>query len=237
MIISKTQSCNKNNSVSFGWLAKTHSYITKSAITKVPELLPYRKFIQWGSVIPDIRLSQTSLIGSEAHFWDGKNFNCFDTVPQNAGDFFCDLMSKAFMFLTNGNKKLAMYKAGETLHFLQDMAVPLHTKRECQGILKIFKHLNYERIADQNHDLLDSLAFSRAEIKTEKLKNLFINMQKESSSMENPFLKSTDRQASIETALTNAFNVTCSFLKKFADISKASPSNRQKLIMDEIFFT
>ena len=235
MKINRFQTHKKDNNVSFGWLPKTHSYITKSAINKIPELLPYKKYLQMGSVIPDIRLSQTSLLGSEAHYWYGKDFNCYDTVPKNAADFYCVLLSKAFEYLAQGHKKLAMYKAGETLHFLQDMAVPMHTKKECHGFLNIFKHLNYERLANKNFDLIDNLSLATQNSEPENIYKLFIDAHKKSSSMKNPFDKDVNMKDLIKTTLTNAYVASYKFLKRFSDISKMSSSKRQECIAEEIF--
>ena len=229
----------KPKDVSFGWLAKTHSAITKRAIDKIPELLPYRRLIQTGSVVPDISPYKTSLLGSKAHIYDGSGYFSYDIVPQNASDFYCECITNALSELNFGNKKVAMYRFGEALHFLQDMAVPMHTKKECQSPLKIFKHIKYESLAGKHHELIDDMIKKQKTISDTNFQNLFLDTYKKSSSMQNPFEKNQkDRWLeSIEYAYSNAFDASCKFLKKISILANATQHERTKLIDKEFYET
>ena len=79
-----------------------------------------------------------------------------DLVPQNASDFYIDLLSKSLEFMRFEQSSfanfMAMKKAGNALHFLQDIAVPLHVREEANKPLKIFAHIKWNQVFD---DLLE----------------------------------------------------------------------------------
>ena len=101
MIQIEKHNINRYNSPSFGWLAATHNHITKCTLKQFPELAPYKTYIKLGSVFPDFRLKQTSLLNNASHnFVGGKVLN-FDIAPENASDFYFDILSQAMFFLNN----------------------------------------------------------------------------------------------------------------------------------------
>lgn len=229
MKIQTNNTYHKNNTQSFGWLAKTHNHITKCVLEQIPELTPYKGFIKLGAVMPDIRLQQTSILNDKSHNFFGGIVNSFSITPENASDFYFENLSKAMSFLVRGHERTAMYKFGEALHFLQDMAVPMHTKKECGGLLKVKSHLNWERVACLNNHFLNKLTPQNPNAEPESFYNLFINTHSKTSASQNPFETGARKnwKSMIESSFTTAYQTTYSFLKKVA-ILQSTPLNERK---------
>lgn len=226
-------------SPSFGWNIKTHYLLTKLAASQFPNLRKYSGLLARSSMMPDINLSQTSFGYKEAHCFFGKNFNAMDLVPQNASDFYCDLTSKAlhFMqfrecFLTN---HVSMKKAGNALHFLQDIAVPLHTKESAQKFSKIFSHIKYENIAKNNPSMIDDIAYRTSPAPNTTFTDCFMDTYKKSSSMKNPFeIPKKEWEDSVRESLTNAYEHTLQFLSKISALKEVPQSERADSYFQEI---
>ena len=114
----------------------------------------------------------------------------------------------------NNKPDVAMTKAGEALHFLQDVANPLHTNPKYQGLLSTFRHSRYEKLADKKVAHISEFIPQNTEILPEFYIDNFLNTYQTSSKMPHPFkkeeLKNWDN--SIKNSLTLAYDATRTFL-------------------------
>lgn len=226
---------NKNNTPSFGWHIKTHAHLTKCAIDRLYELKKYENYIKIGAQMPDISMRQTSAFGDMAHSFFGKDFVTNTTSPQNASDFYFDNIGKAMERFNSGFNRAGMYYAGNALHFLQDMAVPLHTKPECQSIFKLPIHVKYEGIAKNNPEIIDIVASNTQNLSRDGFYQIFIDAYKKSSQMDNPYrIACSEWEISVKQSLDNAYFSTFKFLNRLADYVKASSRQREMIFFEDI---
>ena len=219
---------NITNNQNFGWNLKTHYKLTSSAIQQIPQLRQYEKILSTSSFLPDIKLSQTSIGYNMAHYFDGKNFNAYDIVPQNASDFFFDNIYKAIAYIQDKLYIPGMMKAGYSLHFLQDMAVPLHSNPACYAKSKILQHIKYESIPSKKPELFKTVLEKNFQNEEKYFHDCFLDTYIKSSKMENPFsIPKEQWNSSVKESLENAYENTFLFLKRLAKI-KDAPRDKQK---------
>lgn len=219
---------NKSAGQTFGWNCKTHYILTKHIANNFPELRKYATPLAIASLTPDIKLSQTSVGFNMAHYYDGKNFNSYDIVPQNASDFFFDNLSKALYYMRDKWYLSGMIKAGHALHFLQDTAVPFHTNSVCLSKPNIFQHLKYEQLASKNPSLLNSVLGKKFPQEDKYFFECFLDTYKKSSKMQNPLsIPKEQWNQSVQESLATACENTYLFLKRLAKL-KDLPGHKQE---------
>ena len=228
-----------NASPSFGWNIKTHYRLTKLAASQFPNLRASSNLLAFSSMMPDIKLSQTSFGFRDAHCFFGKDFYSMDIVPRNASDFYCDLLSKSLNYMSSGKNLftnyMSMKKAGNALHFLQDVAVPIHVKKEARKPSKIFAHIKYENIAKNNPEWIDDISHRTKSTKPATFKECFMDTYKKSSSMENPFEIPAEKWGtSVQTSLANAYEHTLQFLSKISMLKEAPASKQANAFVEEL---
>ena len=210
----------KTRNNNFGWHIKTHAQLTEKAISNFPKLLPYRRWFSIGSQVPDFALKQTSFIDKTAHNFHG-NIDEYDTM--DAMEFFQKLYGDALLFLNFRNNGYAAYKAGQALHFLQDMGVPLHTQKKHMNFFNIFSHVKYEGIAKKHPEFIDELVLNREKLPPQpssiSFTDRFFDAYEKSANMPHPFDKENrgNWNSSIREALNNSYHSTCEFLANFED--------------------
>ena len=227
---------NNTSKQNFGWNLKTHYKLTSTIADRIPNLRKYSKLLATASFLPDIQLSQTSVGYRMAHYFDGKNFNAYDIVPQNASDFYLDNLSKALGYLHDRLDIPAMIKAGYALHFLQDVAVPLHTNPACFSQLKLLRHIQYESIPSKNPILFENVLEKISPQNDKYFYDCFLDTYRKSSTMQNPFsLSKKQWQDSVQESLQNAYEHTCLFLKKLSEIKDAPADKQREAFVGEFF--
>ena len=226
---------NKTSRQNFGWSCKTHYLLTRNIAESIPQLRKYAFTLAISSATPDIKLSQTSLGYNMAHYFDGKNFVEYDMIPNNASDFYFDNLTKALHYFDDGIPIIGMIKAGNALHFLQDVAVPMHTNPDCFSVIKTLQHIQYERRAKKFLINNEELITQNLTDTTKSFKDCFMDTYNKSSQMENPFsISSKNRNASIQESLSNACENTYNFLKQLAKIQNTPPSEIKNSVWTEI---
>ena len=224
---------NSTNNQNFGWNIKAHYEITNGIADKIPNLRKYAKILATASYLPDLKPSQTSALYEKAHTYYGKDFCAYDLVPQNASDYYFDSLSKAISLLRSGDNLAAMNNAGNALHFLQDMALPLHTKEECQGLLKLPFHIKYENLATDNN-MIKGIADRLNDVKNENFQDCFLDAYKKSSSKENPYgLTIEGLNSSIRESVENACEHTFQFLKRLSGLKNVPYSKQEEVFAKE----
>ena len=136
--------------------------------------------------------------------------------------------------INSGFYRTGMYYAGNALHFLQDVAVPLHTKLECHSIFKLPLHIKYERIAKNNPEIIDIVASNTQNSLEDSFYQIFIDAYRKSSQMDNPYrIDSSVWKNSIKLSLDNAYISTFKFLNRLANYAKASSQQREIIFFDD----
>lgn len=227
---------NKTSNQNFGWSLRTHYRLTKSIAENIPILKKYATTLAISSLSPDIKLSQSSLGYNMAHCFAGKDFNSYDIVPVNASDFYFDNLSKALCYLKDKHNFLGMIRAGNALHFLQDMTVPLHTHPDCFTVSKFFQHIKYERIPNNNPSLLQTVLKSEPPQISKDFCDCFLSAYEKSAQMENPYkIPQEQWAASVQESLENAYENTYMFLKRLAWLKDVPPDKRSEVFRNEAF--
>ena len=197
----------------FGWKPQTHAAITEYAIKSFPKLKKYKGTIVAASQLPDLALYDLNLINPQAHNYFGVQLYKFGT-PKDAFSFYVKFFREYLSAFMNNKPDVAMTKAGEALHFLQDIANPLHTNPKYQGLLSTFRHSRYEKLADKKVAHISEFIPQNTEILPEFYIDNFLNTYHTSSKMPHPFkkeeLKNWDN--SIKNSLTLAYDATRTFL-------------------------
>lgn len=202
-----------NNKQNFGWKPSTHAMITEYAVDSFPKLKKYKSRLSAASQLPDVAIYDFNLINPLAHFYFGRQIH-HDGFPKDAFSYYIKFFNEYMQNLLNNKEGDAMTKAGEALHFIQDIANPLHTNEAYQGLLSPFRHAKYEKLADKKAKNIRQIVSQDTEIIPKHYKDNFLDTYRASSTMEHPFSKTTRENwdKSIDDSFTLAYNATRSFL-------------------------
>lgn len=145
---------NNKNTPNFGWNCFTHKAITTHALKNLPELKKYKRILQNYCQAPDF--DDTRFLGDN-HCYYKSSQNDYKNGKPSAKSFYAKYIKEARTASLQGNKKLTAKCMGRALHFLQDMALTLHTKPKPTGRL--------EKKADERmHFKFESLTFLKQNI-------------------------------------------------------------------------
>ncbi len=144
-----------SNRPSFGWHIKTHEHMTKLALSEIPELLEFKKYLVRGSVWPDLSPAMSGLF-TRKHLYNGQPISGKD---EHALDMFRTLFNRSIHSMSNGKMKFGMHYAGNALHFLQDAMCPVHhtQQRFLMRISDSLKHMAFERRAVSMREDIEKL--------------------------------------------------------------------------------
>ena len=221
---------NPTQNPSFGWKGKTHYHITSAISERLPATRQYSRLLGFSSVIPDWSMSKCWAGFKGPHLYFGEEFLSYDTIPQNASDFYFNYLSKALFYLRTGNNKIGMYHAGIALHFLQDTTCPLHTKKEYLKLGKILTHKRYEGLAKKQTPFIDKFVTSTTQIENVNFDDCYKTAYQKSSSMRDPHkLKNNELTSHIREGLQNACIHTFQFLERLSKLTNV-PLNKQEEI-------
>lgn len=193
----------------FGWLPATHKRIINCTVKNFPDLeLPQKrleKFVQK----PDF--DETNVLWIFGHRHDYcKN------LPNNAFDYYKKHVSLMISAIKSENKQLIWEHAGRALHFLQDMAQPLHTQKSPSfcGVIKFIEHLKFERFVRKKQAIFIE-NHSTITPKIRSFEELFLNTVRVSSQSEPPVAANKDKWINIGRAgINEAIDSTTEFLTK-----------------------
>ena len=211
----KISNINSNNS--FGFTPKTHAFITNVALRNFPELQQHSRLITSGCESPDIILTQSG-VGNYSHNFFGPNS---DITRKDALSIYLEHVNEAINQLKNANSKYALYRAGNALHYLQDVSSPLHTKKETANFLYFIPHALYERkIPKQHFNLMRNAIKNNPEVKSIYYLDNFIETAEKSQKMPNPLLQKNKNlsQKTMEESIALAYSSTNSFFKFLEDL-------------------
>jgi len=124
---------NKQNNINFGWNAFTHKAITKKALEDISISNKYKRIIQNYSMAPDF--DSTRKLG-DTHCYYKSSVDAYKRGKINAKTFYIEYIKKATAAFMEGNKIKAAKFIGRLLHFLQDVALTMHTKPKPKAILE-----------------------------------------------------------------------------------------------------
>lgn len=197
----------------FGWLPATHKKIISCTAKNFSNLeLPQKrleKFVQK----PDF--DETNIL-----WFFGHKHNYCKNLPNNAFDYYKKHVNLMVSAIKAENKPLFWEHAGRALHFLQDVAQPLHTQKPPSfcGVIKFVEHLKFERFVRKKQEVF----IRNYSIKTHKIRNfeeLFLNTVKISSQSEPPITANKDKWMNIgQAGFNKAIDSTTEFLTKIEEL-------------------
>jgi len=146
----------KSGNVTFGWNCFTHKTITKRALKEIPSLKKYKNILNKYCQAPDF--DDTRFIGDNHCFYKSA-VSDYKNGKISAKTFYTEYIIKARTASLEGDKKTTAKYLGRALHFLQDMANPMHTNPKPQEPLA-------RKIDHRTHFKFESITFLKQRLYT-----------------------------------------------------------------------
>lgn len=211
---------NSDEKRNFGWTIKTHANLSKLALEKFPQLTKYANNIIAGSQYPSVAMHNYYFINPRGHYFYGKedvflNKNC------SALSNYLDYCTRACFKLKFKDTDSVAAQSGIALHFLQDIANPIHTQNKNKGIINYFRHYLFEKKAEKFSNNLSDFIVEN-DVKNTIPSAVFDDTYKKSSSMNHPFDKENmnNWDDTIKESLQLAYDSTCKFLEEVTQLLK-----------------
>ena len=217
----------------FGWNPAVHAKITKAALKHIPVLQQFEEEIVVASTYPKLHLHFANFLNPK-HCYYGKELTRYNNDSTHAFDMFERAMKDAAIDFEFEEDKTAINGIGEALHFLQDVADPVHTQPNQKSIFKISTFRKYDKLSKET-DIDSIMQEVHTSATTDNLYDLFGDTYERSYSHPNPL---DDQNAiMLPTLVKKYLKDTCvstvAFLKRLGNIYNLTDDHRCQVAIDE----
>lgn len=213
----------------FGWTCNTHRKITVKIASQINGIKKYKYVL--GDFVQKPDFDELGPMGNR-HFYFGhipKSYLDY-TGHNNALSYYKKHVKQMLEASKNKDKNTLIENAGRALHFLQDMSMPLHTKRTSfiKKVWDFANHITFENFVEFrrrdyfNHKKRFNKCLDNYEPQEENFIKLFIN----SFSLTKKITPPTQKNSSMlwedigRTSFKQTMDSTREFLLLFANLKK-----------------